>query len=144
MTLSPIEITIYSVAFLFPWVAFTIYYIAGASKRKAAEDARIAAEQKLAATEAQAKALAKRARQRPWENIEVPKIATQQAKGHAPPVQAPKPPILVMLGASLALCAVSWMFITWQGDKMNIRGTAVQQGPELGAKKAVEIIRLNR
>lgn len=144
MSLSPIEITIYAVAALGPWIGFVAYLIATAPARRRAEEVRIAAEQQMAAAEANAKALAKRAKQRPWENIEVPKIATHQAKGHAPPVKAPKPPILALLGTSIALCAASWILITWQGDKLNIRGTAVQQGPELGAKKGVEVIRLNR
>jgi hypothetical protein len=144
MALSSIEIAIYAVAFLFPWVGFVVYVIATAPRRRAAEEARLAEEQRMASAEAQAKALAKRAKQRPWENIEVPKIATHQAKGHVPPVETPKLPFLTLFGTSLALCAASWVLITWQGDKINIRGTAVQQGPEMGAKKGVEVIRLGR
>ena len=144
MVLSTIEIAIYVVAFLLPWVGFGVYVVATAPQRRAAEEARIAEEQRMASAEAQAKALAKRAKQRPWENIEVPKIATHQAKGHVPPVETPKPPFLTLFGTSLALCAASWVLITWQGDKINIRGTAVQQGPEMGAKKGVEVIRLGR
>jgi len=144
MDLSPIEITVYAVCALGPWVGFFIYVLATEPQRQAAERARIAAEQQLAAAEAHAKALAKRARQRPWENIEVPKIATHQAKGKAPPVETPKPPVLALLGTSVALCLASWVLFEWQGDQLNIRGTAVQQGPEIGAKKGVEVIRITR
>lgn len=142
MSLSPVEIGIYATAALFPWLGFAVYVLATAPKRKAAEAARAAAEQKLAAEEASARALAKRAKQRPWENIQVPKIALHQAKGHAPSVETPKPPVLLLLAASIALCGASWAFLQFGGDAFSIRGTAIEQGPELKAKKGVEIIKL--
>lgn len=135
--MSTIEIAIYVTTFLAPFVGWLLYFLLTAPARRAAEEARIEAEKKAADADAHAKALARRAKQRPWENIEVPKTNLAQASGHAPPAETPKPPILVLLLVSCLLTGLAWSFVQWKGDAYNIRGTAISPStwPPPGLKR---------